>query len=43
MRNPESVLENRTHKILLDSKIQTDYLILALLPDFVRGKKKKKN
>ena len=29
MHNPESVLENKTHKILLDFEIQTDYQISA--------------
>ena len=29
MRNPESILENETHKILWDFEIQTDDLILA--------------
>ena len=31
--NPESVLENDTHKILWDFEIQTDYLILARRSD----------
>ena len=29
MHNPESVLENEMHKILLDFEIQTDHQILA--------------
>ena len=38
MNNPESVLENETHKILWDFEIQTDHLISARRPD----KKKKR-
>ena len=33
MHNPESVLENETHKILWDFEIQTDYQISARQPD----------
>ena len=33
--NPESVLENETHKLLWDFEIQTDHLILARRPDLV--------
>ena len=33
MQKPESVLENETHKILLDVEIQTDHLITR--PDLV--------
>ena len=33
MQNPESVLENETHEILLDFKIHTDHLIPAKRPD----------
>ena len=29
MRKPESILKNKTHKILSDFEIKTDYLILA--------------
>ena len=45
MQNPESVLENETHKILLDFEIQTDQLISARRPDLViinNNKKKKR-
>ena len=31
--NPESVLENETHKILWDFVIETDHLISARRPD----------
>ena len=33
MREPESVLENETYKILWDFEIQTDHLIPARRPD----------
>ena len=33
MHNPESFLENETHKILCDFEIQTVHLILARWPD----------
>ena len=36
MHNPESVLENETHKLLWGFKIQTDHLISARQPDLVR-------
>ena len=39
---PESVLENETHKILLDFEIQTDHLIPPRRPELVMVKKKKK-
>ena len=42
MYNTEKVLENETHKILWDSKIQTDHLISAWRPDLVKVKKKKR-
>ena len=42
MHNPASVLENDTHEILWDFDIQTDHLISARRPDFIRIKKKKK-
>ena len=29
MYKPESIFENKTHEILLNFKIQTDYLILT--------------
>ena len=37
--NPESVLENETHKLLPDFEIQTDRLISARRPDFIIIKK----
>ena len=42
--NPESVLENETHKIRWDFEIQTAHLISAVRPDqvIVNEKKKKK-
>ena len=42
MYKPESVLENETHKILWDFKIQTDHLIFARQPDIMIVNKKKK-
>ena len=42
MHNPESILENETHKILGDFEIDTDNLISARWPDLVIVKKKKK-
>ena len=45
MNNPESVLENETHKILWDFEIQTDHLISARPQNLVNvsnNKKKKK-
>ena len=42
MHTTESVLENKTHKILLDFEIQTYHLISARRPDLVIVKKKKK-
>ena len=42
MHNPTSVLENDTHKFLLDFDIQTDHLILARRPDFTIINKKEK-
>ena len=41
MHNPESVLENETHKLLWDFEIQTDHLISTRRPDLVILKKKK--
>ena len=41
MHNTESVLENETHKFLLDFEIQKDHLISARRPDLVRLNKKK--
>ena len=44
IHNPESVLENATHKVLCDFEIQTDHQILAERPnqEIVKKKKKKK-
>ena len=35
MHNPESILENETHKVLWGFKMQTDLLISARRPDLV--------
>ena len=45
MHNQESVLENKTYKILCDFKIQSDHLIPARKEDHVRvnNNKKKEN
>ena len=42
MQNPESILENETHKILWDFEKQTDHLISARRPDLVIINKKKR-
>ena len=42
MHNPASVLENDTHKLLLDFDIQTDHLIPARRPDLIVINKKKR-
>ena len=42
MQNPESVLENETHKILWDFEIHADHLISARQPDLEKKKRKKK-
>ena len=42
MHNPETVLENETHKVLWDFEIQTDQLISARRPDLVIVNKKQK-
>ena len=42
MYNPAPVLENDTHKLLLDFNIQTDHLIPARRPDLIIINKKKK-
>ena len=42
MHNPESVLENETHKVLWDFEIQTDHITSARRPHPVIVKKKKK-
>ena len=41
MHNPESVLENETHKLLWDFETQTDHLTSARQPDLVRVNQKK--
>ena len=43
MHNPESVLENATHKILRGFVIEVDQLNLAWRPDLVIVNKKKKS
>ena len=40
--NPESVLENETHKLLWNFEIQTDHQISARRPDLIIINKKKK-
>ena len=42
MHNPASILENDTHKLLLDFGIQTDRLISVKRPDLIIINKKKK-
>ena len=42
MHNPESVLENKMHKLFYDLEIKTDHLISARRPDQVIVNKKKK-
>ena len=42
MHNPAPVLENDTHKFIMDIDIQTDQLISARTPDLIIFKKKKK-
>ena len=42
MHNPESVLENETHKILWEFQIETDHLISARRPDLITVNKKKR-
>ena len=42
MHNPESVLENETHKILMYFATQTDHLISARRPDLVIVNTKKR-
>ena len=41
MNNPESVLQNETHKILWEFETQTDHLISARRPDLVLVNKKR--
>ena len=41
MHNSESTQENRTHKLLRDFEIQTDYLILARRIDQQQQQQKK--
>ena len=43
MHNPAPVLENDSHKLLWDFKIQTNHLILARSPDLIIINKKKEN
>ena len=43
MHNPESMIENETHKILWDFEIQMDHLISIRWPDQVIINKKKEN
>ena len=40
MHNPESVLENETHKVLWDFETQMDHLIFARQPELVIVNKK---
>ena len=42
MYNPESILENETHKLLWDFEILASNLILARRPNLVIVKKKEK-
>ena len=42
MHKPASVLENKTHKLLLDFKIQMLHLISAWRPDLIINNKKKR-
>ena len=42
MHNPESVLENETHKLLWDFEIQADHQISARRPDLIIINNKKK-
>ena len=42
MHNPAPVLENATHKLLLDFNIKTDHLIPARRPDLIIINKRKK-
>ena len=42
MHKPESVRQNEIHKILLDFKIQSDYIILAKRQDLVKINEQKK-
>ena len=43
MHNPESVLHKDTHKLLGDSNIKIDPLILVRQPDLIIINKKKQN
>ena len=42
MHKPESVLENKTHKLLWDFEIQTDHLISARQPGPCDSQQKEK-
>ena len=39
MHNPESILENKTHKLLWDLEMQTEFLISARKVDLFRLQK----
>ena len=41
MHNPAPVLENNTHKLLLDFDIHRDQLISARRPDLIKSTKKR--
>ena len=42
MHNPESILENETHKLLWDFEIQMDHLITVRQPNLVIVDQKKR-
>ena len=42
MYNPAAVLENETHKLFWDFKIQTDHLISVRRPDLIVNNKKER-
>ena len=42
LHNPESALENKTHKFLWDFQIQMDHVISARRPDLVKVSKTKR-
>ena len=42
MHNPAPVLENNTHKFLLDFDIHMDHLISARTPDLIKINKEKR-
>ena len=43
MHNPAPVLENDTHKLLLDFSIQTDHLVPTKRPDLIIINKKRES